>query len=281
MNTQKFSFEFFPPKTKKGIKNLKHTRNTLTKLEPAFFSVTYGAGGTTRDCTLETVISIQKESGIDAAPHLSCIGSSQQQMREILQTYKNNGVKRIVALRGDIPSGMQDIGEFHYANELVSFIREETGDYFHLEVAAYPEKHPQAVSYQADLKNFIRKIKAGSNSAITQYFYNIDAYRYFIDDCSQQGINVPIVPGIMPITNFTNLARFSDACGAQIPRWLQTRLEGYGDDIDSIQKLGTEFITEMCAKLLEENVPGLHFYTMNRIEPSMTIWNNLGLSNLK
>jgi methylenetetrahydrofolate reductase (NADPH) len=279
MNTQKFSFEFFPPRTDKGIENLKHTRATLATLNPAFFSVTYGAGGTTQDSTLETVINIQKESGINAAPHLSCIGSSKAQMRDILTTYKDNNITRIVALRGDIPSGMRDIGEFHYANELVSFIREETGDHFHLEVAAYPEKHPQAKSYRHDFENFIRKIKAGSNSAITQYFYNIDAYQYFIDDCEKAGIDAPIVPGIMPISNFTNLARFSNACGADIPRWLRTRLEGYGDDLDSIQKLGTEFVTEMCAKLLAQNVPGLHFYSMNRVEPSMSIWNNLGLSD--
>ena len=278
MCTQKFSFEFFPPRTDKGIENLKHTRTTLATLNPAFFSVTYGAGGTTQDSTLETVITIQQESGINAAPHLSCIGSSKAQMRDILTTYKDNNITRIVALRGDIPSGMQDIGEFHYANELVSFIREETGDHFHLEVAAYPERHPQAKSYHHDLENFIRKIKAGSDSAITQYFYNIDAYQYFIDDCEKAGIDAPIVPGIMPITNFSNLARFSDACGADIPRWLRTRLEGYGDDLDSIQKLGTEFVTEMCAKLLAQNVPGLHFYSMNRVEPSMSIWNNLGLS---
>ncbi|HFC92049.1 MAG TPA: methylenetetrahydrofolate reductase [NAD(P)H] [Leucothrix mucor] len=281
MTTQKFSFEFFPPKTDKGIENLKQTRNTLAKLNPAFFSVTYGAGGTTQDCTLETVISIQKESGIDAAPHLSCIGSSKAQMRDILETYKDNDVKRIVALRGDIPSGMQDIGDFHYANELVSFIREQTGDHFHLEVAAYPEKHPQAKSYEDDLKNFVRKVKAGSNSAITQYFYNIDAFNYFRDDCEKQGVDIPIVPGIMPITNFTNLARFSDACGAEIPRWLRSRLDGYGDDTDSIKKLGAEFVTEMCAKLLAQDVAGLHFYSMNRVEPSLSIWNNLGLSELK
>ncbi len=279
MSTQKFSFEFFPPKTEKGIKNLKTVREELARLNPAFFSVTYGAGGTTQEATLDTVINIQKESGIDTAPHLSCIGSSKEQIRDILHTYKSNGVTRIVALRGDIPSGMRDIGDFHYANELVDFIRQETGDYFHLEVAAYPEKHPQAISYEADLKNFARKIKAGSNSAITQYFYNIDAYYYFVDDCRKLGIDTPIVPGIMPITNFTNLARFSDACGAEIPRWLRSRLEGYGDDLDSIQKLGTEFVTEMCTKLLAQEIAGLHFYTMNRVEPSMTIWQNLGLKS--
>jgi methylenetetrahydrofolate reductase (NADPH) len=278
MSTQKFSFEFFPPKTDKGIKNLTQTRNTFAALNPAFFSVTYGAGGTTQDSTLETVITIQKESGINATPHLSCVGSSKKQMRDILETYKRNGITRIVALRGDIPSGMQEIGEFHYANELIRFIREETGDHFHLEVAAYPEKHPQAKSYNDDLQNFVRKVKAGSDSAITQYFYNIDAFNYFRDDCERQGIDIPIVAGIMPITNFGNLARFSDACGAEIPRWLRSRLEGYGDDTDSIQQLGAEFVTEMCAKLLAQDVAGLHFYSMNRVEPSKTIWNNLGLS---
>lgn len=279
MSNQKFSFEFFPPKTDKGMENLKKTREQLATLNPAFFSVTYGAGGTTQDCTLDTVINIQKESGIDAAPHLSCVGSSREQIAEIINTYKQNGVKRIVTLRGDLPSGMRDIGEFHYANELVSFIREETGDYFHLEVAAYPEKHPQANSYQADLQNFVRKVKAGSDSAITQYFYNVDAYRYFVDDCEKLGVNIPIVPGIMPITNYTSLARFSDACGAEIPRWLRQRLEGYGDDMESIQRLGIDFMTRMCDQLLDIGVPGLHFYSMNRAEPSMTIWKNLDLSN--
>lgn len=279
MSTQKFSFEFFPPKTDKGIENLKKTRDELAILNPAFFSVTYGAGGTTQDCTLDTVIRIQKESGIDAAPHLSCVGSSREQISEILRTYKENGVTRIVTLRGDLPSGMRDIGEFHYANELVSFIREETGDYFHLEVAAYPEKHPQAASYDNDLENFVRKVKAGANSAITQYFYNIDAYKHFVDDCQKQGVEIPVVPGIMPITNFISLARFSDACGAEIPRWLRSRLEGYGNDMESIEKLGTEYVTEMCENLLVQGVPGLHFYSMNRAEPSMTIWKNLGLSN--
>lgn len=279
MSTQKFSFEFFPPKTDKGIENLKKTRDELAILNPAFFSVTYGAGGTTQDCTLDTVIRIQKESGIDAAPHLSCVGSSREQISEILRTYKENGVTRIVTLRGDLPSGMRDIGEFHYANELVSFIREETGDYFHLEVAAYPEKHPQAASYDNDLENFVRKVKAGANSAITQYFYNVDAYKHFVDDCQKQGVEIPVVPGIMPITNFTSLARFSDACGAEIPRWLRSRLEGYGNDMESIEKLGTEYVTEMCENLLVQGVPGLHFYSMNRAEPSMTIWKNLGLSN--
>lgn len=274
MSKPTFSFEFFPPKTDKGAENLRQVRNKLATLNPEFFSVTYGAGGSTQDCTLQTVIEIQQESGIEAAPHLSCIGSSKEQIRDILDTFRKNDIKRIVALRGDLPSGMQSIGEFHYANELVNFIREETGDYFHIEVAAYPEMHPQAADFETDINNFVQKIKAGSDSAITQYFYNIDGYYRFVDSCAQKGIDVPIVPGIMPITNFTQLARFSDATGAEIPRWLRKRLEGYGDDLESIEKLGTDFVTDMCRRLLEQGVPGLHFYSMNRAEPSMTIWKN-------
>ncbi|HEC04811.1 MAG TPA: methylenetetrahydrofolate reductase [NAD(P)H] [Thiothrix sp.] len=275
MKKTPLSFEFFPPKTNKGAENLRTVRNELATLNPEYFSVTYGAGGSTQDCTLKTVIEIQQASGIESAPHLSCVGSSQQQIRDILATFKANDIKRIVALRGDLPSGMQDIGEFQYANELVSFIREETGDYFHIEVAAYPEMHPQALNFEADLNNFAKKIKAGSNSAITQYFYNIDGYFRFVDSCEKLGLDTPIVPGIMPITNFTQLARFSDATGAEIPRWLRKRLEGYGDDLESIEKLGTDFVSEMSAKLLEQGVPGLHFYSMNRVEPSMTIWKNI------
>ncbi len=275
MKKTPLSFEFFPPKTDKGAENLRTVRNELATLNPEYFSVTYGAGGSTQDCTLKTVIEIQQESGIESAPHLSCVGSSQQQIRDILATFKANDIKRIVALRGDLPSGMQDIGEFQYANELVSFIREETGDYFHIEVAAYPEMHPQALNFEADLNNFAKKIKAGSNSAITQYFYNIDGYFRFVDSCEKLGLDTPIVPGIMPITNFTQLARFSDATGAEIPRWLRKRLEGYGDDLESIEKLGTDFVSEMSAKLLEQGVPGLHFYSMNRVEPSKTIWENI------
>lgn len=274
MNKPPLSFEFFPPKTEKGAENLRSVRNELACLNPEYFSVTYGAGGSTQDCTLKTVIEIQ-ESGIEAAPHLSCVGSSKKQIRDILTTFKENKIKRIVALRGDLPSGMQDIGEFHYANELVSFIREETGHYFHIEVAAYPEVHPQAPSFQTDLDNFAKKIKAGSDAAITQYFYNIDGYFRFVDSCEKIGLDTPIVPGIMPITNFTQLARFSDATGAEIPRWLRKRLEGYGDDLESIEKLGTDFVSEMCSKLLKQGVPGFHFYSMNRIEPSMTIWENI------
>ena len=275
--TKTYSFEFFPPKTDKGQENLKNTREQLAKLKPEFFSVTYGAGGSTQERTLGTVLEIQKESGIEAAPHLSCIGSSKKQILDILNLYKDNGIKRIVALRGDLPSGSRDIGEMQYANELVEFIRETTGDHFTLEVAAYPEMHPQAKSYQDDLMNFVRKVNAGSDRAITQYFYNADAYFRFVEDCTNLGVSIPIVPGIMPITNYVQLARFSDACGADIPRWIRVRLESYGDDLDSIQKFGTEVVTQMCERLISQGIPGLHFYTMNRIEPTLTIWKNLGL----
>lgn len=278
MREQSFSFEFFPPKTEQGTEKLVAVRNELAELKPAFFSVTYGAGGSTQDATLQTVLDTQQQTGIPAAPHLSCIGSSESQIREILNIYKQNGIKRIVALRGDLPSGMQEIGEFQYANELVAFIRKETGDHFQIEVAAYPEMHPQAPNFSTDIKNYARKIRAGADRAITQYFYNPDAYFYFVDSCLKIGIDAPVVPGIMPITNFVQLARFSDGTGAEIPRWLRKRLEDYGDDLDSITKLGTEFVTKMCERLLEQGAPGLHFYTMNRVEPNATIWKNLGLT---
>ena len=272
-----FSFEFFPPKTDEGMAKLRATRDELAKLKPRFFSVTFGAGGSTRDRTLETVIGIQKESGIDAAPHLSCIDSTRTSIREILKTYIDNGVHQIVALRGDIPSGMREIGELRYANELVDFIRVETGKHFHIEVAAYPEFHPQAPNAQKDLENFKRKVEAGADSAITQYFFNPDAYYRFVDSCEKLGLDIPIVPGIMPITNYTQLARFSDACGAEIPRWIRKRLEAYGDDMESIRAFGHEVVTEMCRKLLEAGAPGLHFYTMNQAGPTTAIWNNLGI----
>jgi methylenetetrahydrofolate reductase (NADPH) len=279
MNNSHYSFEFFPPKTEQGQKNLQETRQALAKLNPQFFSVTYGAGGSTQQRTLSTVLEIQQESGIEAAPHLSCVGSTKQQIRDILSLYRDNGIKRIVALRGDLPSGSRDLGDLHYANELVEFIRVETGNHFTLEVAAYPEMHPQANNYSDDLHNFARKIKAGSDRAITQYFYNADAYFRFVDDCNKLGITIPIVPGIMPITNYVQLARFSDACGTEIPRWIRTRLESYGNDLRSIQQFGTEVVSRMCEQLLANDIPGLHFYTMNKIEPTMTIWNNLGLSH--
>jgi len=257
---------------------LRATRDELAKLKPRFFSVTFGAGGTTRDRTLETVIGIQKESGIDAAPHLSCIDSTRDNIREILKTYIDNGVHQIVALRGDIPSGMREIGELRNANELVSFIRAETGKHFHIEVAAYPEFHPQASSARKDLENFKRKVQAGADSAITQYFYNPDAYYRFVDNCERMGLDIPIVPGIMPITNYTQLARFSDACGAEIPRWIRKNLEGFGEDLASIRAFGIEVVSEMCRKLLDAGAPGLHFYTMNQTTPTTTIWSMLGIS---
>ncbi len=272
-----FSFEFFPPKTDEGMAKLRATRDELAKLKPRFFSVTFGAGGSTRDRTLETVIGIQKESGIDAAPHLSCIDSTRANIREILKTYIDNGIHQIVALRGDIPSGMREVGELRYANELVTFIRAETGRHFHIEVAAYPEFHPQSANAPRDLENFKRKVEAGADSAITQYFYNPDAYYRFVDSCEKLGLDIPIVPGIMPITNYTQLARFSDACGAEIPRWIRKRLEAYGEDIESIRAFGHEVVTEMCRKLLEAGAPGLHFYTMNQAGPTTAIWNNLDI----
>lgn len=275
-----YSFEFFPPKTDEGAAKLRITRDALAALGPRFFSVTFGAGGSTRERTFDTVREIQNDSGIEAAPHLSCIGSTRESIREILDNYRSSGIRHIVALRGDLPSGAGEAGEFRYANELVSFIREETGDHFHLEVAAYPEYHPQAPNAESDLLNFKRKIDAGANSAITQYFYNPYAYFRFIENCERMGIDTPVVPGIMPITNHTQLARFSDACGAEIPRWIRKRLEGFGDDLASIRAFGEDVVTELCAALLEQGAPGLHFYTMNRAEPTIAIWNNLGLGKM-
>ena len=268
------SFEFFPPQTAEGIEKLNNTRNQLAPLKPEFFSVTFGAGGSTRDRTLETVRQIQTD-GYSAAPHLSCVGSTRDNIRAILQTYKNLGIKRIVALRGDLPSGMATTGEFQYANELVSFIRAETGDHFHIEVAAYPEFHPQAKSPRNDLLNFERKVKAGADSAITQYFYNADSYFYFLDECRKLGITTPIVPGIMPIGKFSQLARFSDACGAEIPRWIRKTLESYGDDTASIQAFGMEVVTKLGERLLQGGAPGLHFYTLNQSKPSLEILSRL------
>jgi methylenetetrahydrofolate reductase (NADPH) len=278
MSTNKpvLSFEFFPPKTPDGMEKLRATRQQLAQLNPEFFSVTFGAGGSTRDRTLETVIEIQRE-GHKAAPHLSCIGSTRDNLRAILAEYKSHGIRHIVALRGDLPSGMASAGEFRYANELVEFIRAETGDWFHIEVAAYPEFHPQAPSAQADLANFKRKVDAGADAAITQYFYNADAYFNFVDECEAMGITIPIVPGIMPIGNFSQLARFSDACGAEIPRWLRLKLQGYGDDSASIRSCGLDVVTGLCERLLKGGAPGLHFYTLNQAGLISTIWQRLGL----
>lgn len=273
---QQFSFEFFPPKTAEGTEKLKLVREQLATLKPKYFSVTFGAGGSTQQGTIDTVVAIQ-QAGTDAAPHISCIGSTRENIRHLLQNYIDNGIQRIVALRGDMPSGMQEAGEFRYANELVSFIRQETGTHFHIEVAAYPEFHPQASSPETDLQNFKRKVDAGANGALTQYFYNPDAYFRFVDDCERLGIDLPVVPGIMPITNFTQLARFSDMCGAEIPRWIRKRLEGFADDRQAIREFGEEVVSELCNQLLEAGAPGLHFYTMNQAAPSMAIWQNLGL----
>ena len=239
----KFSIEFFPPKTEEGKIKLRNTREELAKLNPSYISVTYGAGGSTQQGTLDTILEI-KNAGIDAAPHLTCVGSTKENIRELLQTYIDNGINRIVALRGDMPSGMHEMGELRYANELVEFIRAETGVHFHIEVAAYPEFHPQAKSAKADLEHFKRKVEAGANSAITQYFYNADAYFRFVDDCEKMGLDIPIVPGIMPITNYQNLARFSDMCGAEIPRWLRKRLEDFGDDAASLRVFGQQVTTD-------------------------------------
>ncbi len=272
-----YSCEFFPPKSDEGRTKLRDTWKRLAELGPKFFSVTYGAGGSTQERTVETVVELQRESGVSAAPHLSCIGSTRKGIRALLETYRSEGIRHIVALRGDMPSGMQEAGEFSYANELVAFIRAETGSHFHIEVAAYPEFHPQARSARADLDNFKRKVQAGADSAITQYFYNADAYFRFVDSCEAIGLDLPIVPGIMPVTNFVQLARFSDACGAEIPRWLRRRLEGFGEDLESIRALGLDVVTELCARLLEAGAPGLHFYTMNKPRPTMDIWRHLGL----
>jgi methylenetetrahydrofolate reductase (NADPH) len=271
-----FSFEFFPPKTPEGKAKLRQTWKRLGELRPRFFSVTFGAGGSTREGTLETVLEI-RAAGHEAAPHLSCIASSRSDLHAQLERYKASNIRHIVALRGDLPSGVAMSGELRYAAELVEFIRREHGDHFYIEVAAYPEYHPQARSAQDDLRNFKRKIDAGANAAITQYFYNADAYYHFIDQCEAMGVNVPIVPGIMPIGRFSQLARFSDACGAEIPRWIRRKLEGYGDDTASIRAFGLDVVTRLCDDLLKNGAPGLHFYTLNQAELTTAIWRRLGL----
>ncbi len=282
MNSQQqyspiFSCEFFPPHDDEGAKKLHQTLKELARLHPAFFSVTYGAGGSTRNRTIETVLDIQLYGEIKAAPHLTCIASTKESIRVLLEHYRTQSIQRIVALRGDLPSGMRVAGEFRHANELVEFIRAETGDHYHIEVAAYPEFHPQAANADRDLINFQRKVRAGADSAITQYFYNIDAYFSFIDSCEKLDIDIPIVPGIMPITNYAQLTRFSDLCGAEIPRWIRKRLESFGDDRASLRAFGLDVVTDMCQRLLEQGAPGLHFYTMNRAAPTLAIWDRLGL----
>lgn len=272
-----YSFEFFPPRTDVGVEKLAKVRDSLAKLNPAYFSVTFGAGGSTRDRTMTTVLDIQA-SGSEAAPHISCIASSKDEIRDLLNIYMENGISHLVALRGDIPSGSHGMGELDYANQLVEFIRSETGNQFTIEVAAYPEFHPQASNAEDDLANFKRKVEAGADSAITQYFYNPDAYYYFRDRCQSNNITIPIIPGIMPITNYEKLARFSNACGAEIPRWIAKQLEAYADDEASLKAFGVDVVTQLCDDLLSADAPGLHFYTMNQAEPTLSIWHNLNLS---
>jgi len=269
------SFEFFPPKTPEGAEKLRGVRQQLYALKPEFCSVTYGAGGSTQAGTFSTVRDILAE-GVAAASHFSCVGATQATVREQLQTLKAMGVQRLVALRGDLPSGYGAGGEFAYASDLVAFIRAETGDEFHIEVAAYPEIHPQAKSADADLQAFAAKVRAGANSAITQYFYNTDAYFRFVDDARKLGVDAPVVPGIMPITSSTQLMRFSDACGAEIPRWIRLRLQGYGDDIASIKAFGLDVVTDLCDQLRCAGVPGLHFYTMNQSAATLELVRRLG-----
>ena len=274
--SQLFSFEFYPPKSEEGAASLQIVHDKLAKLNPDFFSVTFGAGGSTRDKTFDAVIAIQAK-GIPAAPHLSCVASTKENIRAILKSYQAHGISKIVALRGDLPSGMMSAGEFRYANELVEFIRKETEDYFQIHVAAYPEMHPQAANSNEDFKNFKRKVDAGADAAITQYFYNAEAYFYFVDACEKSGVDIPIIPGIMPITQYSQLFRFSDMCGADIPRWMRKRLECFGDDRASIQAFGLDVVSELCQRLLDNGAPGLHFYTMNQAAPTLAIWENLKL----
>jgi methylenetetrahydrofolate reductase (NADPH) len=276
MTQQNFSIEFFPPKTPEGAEKLRATRAKLAELKPKYFSVTFGAGGSTQKGTLETVLEIKRE-GHEAAPHLSCIGSSRDSLRAILNEYKANGIRRLVALRGDLPSGYGAFGEFRYANELVEFIRAETGDWFHIEVAAYPEMHPQAKSPQDDVQSFARKVRAGANAAITQYFYNADAYFRFVEEVRKVGIDVPIVAGIMPITNYSQLMRFSEMCGAEIPRWIRLKLASFGDDSESIKAFGLDVVTGLCERLLAGGVPGLHFYSLNQAAATTALWKRLNL----
>ena len=280
LESKTFSLEYFPARSEKGEQSLAAARKELSKLEPAFVSVTFGAGGSTQDGTYQTIKTIIQEDGIDAAPHISCISTSREALKAMLDDYRGIGVSRLVVLRGDMPSGYgaAEHNELRYANELVEFIRQQSGDYFTLEVAAYPETHPQASSAFDDLENFKRKVEAGANSAITQYFFNPDAYFQFVDDCLHRGVSIPITPGIMPITNYKQLARFSDACGAEIPRWIRKRLESYGEDLASIREFGLDVVTHLCEQLLDGGAPGLHFYSMNRAEPVKTIWNDLKLS---
>jgi len=274
METPDFSIEFFPPKTPEGAEKLRATRAKLAELQPKYFSVTFGAGGSTQQGTLQTVQEIQA-AGHEAAPHLSCVGATRASIRDVLKQYQDSGIRRLVALRGDLPSGYGGAGELRYASDLVEFIRQETGDWFRIEVAAYPEMHPQARSPQDDLQAFARKVSAGADAAITQYFYNADAYFEFVDNVRKLGVNVPIVAGIMPITNYMQLMRFSDMCGAEIPRWVRLKLASFGDDSASIKAFGLDVVTGLCERLLAGGAPGLHFYSMNQVVPTTAIWQRL------
>ena len=281
MSTTDFSIEFYPPKTPEGVEKLRVARARLATLNPKYFSVTFGAGGSTQQGTLDTIIDIRRE-GHDAAPHISCLGSSRERLRSILAEYKSHDIRRLVALRGDLPSGFGatdlSAGEFRYANDLVEFIRAETGDWFHIEVAAYPEMHPQAKSPQDDLHSFVRKVNAGANAAITQYFYNADAYFRFVDEAHKLGVRLPIVAGVMPITNYSQLMRFSEMCGAEIPRWVRLKLASFGDDSESIRAFGLDVVTALCERLVTGGAPGLHFYSLNQAVPTMAICQRLALS---
>jgi methylenetetrahydrofolate reductase (NADPH) len=268
------SFEFFPPNTPEGLQKLRDTRRQLAELNPGFFSVTYGAGGATRDKSLGVVDEIAAE-GHTVAPHLSCVGATRDSIAELLDRWRSSGIRKLVALRGDLPSGMVDAGEFRYASDLVEFVRTHSGDWFHIEVAAYPEIHPQASTPQADLNAFVTKVSAGADSAITQYFFNSDAYFRFVDAAQAAGVTVPIVPGIMPITNYTQLARFSDACGAEIPRWMRLRLAAFADDTASLRAFGHDVVSALCARLLDGGAPGIHFYTLNQAGPSRALWQSI------
>lgn len=273
-----FSFELFPPRTPEGRGKLPQTAQQLASAQPAFFTVTFGAGGSTRDGTFETVQQVRHATGVETAPHISCIDSTRAQLQALLDRYRQAGIRRLVTLRGDAPAtGTAATGELNYANELVAFIRKTHGDYFHLEVAAYPEYHPQAPSPQQDFENFKRKVEAGANGATTQYFFNAQAYFDFVDRCAGVGLRVPVTPGIMPITNFVQLARFSDACGAEIPRWIRLRLEQLQDDKPALLDFGLDVVTGLCESLLKAGCPGLHFYTLNQAEPTLRLWKNLGL----
>ncbi|RXZ36515.1 methylenetetrahydrofolate reductase [NAD(P)H] [Oxalobacteraceae bacterium CAVE-383] len=278
MRPHNFSIEFFPPKTAEGAEKLRVARAQLAQLQPKYFSVTFGAGGSTQQGTRDTVLDILRE-GHDAAPHLSCLGSSRETLRAMLADYKAQGIKRLVALRGDLPSGYGALdlasGEFRYASELVEFIRAETGDWFHIEVAAYPEMHPQARSPQEDLQHFAGKVLAGADGAITQYFYNADAYFRFVEDAQKLGVMTPVVAGIMPITNYSQLMRFSDMCGTEIPRWIRLKLASFGDDGESIRAFGLDVVTDLCERLLAGGAPGLHFYSLNQPGPTTAIWKQL------